>query len=113
MAEVPVEEIGKLAAVAVAAAAAAGSRQELEAVRVRYLGREGKLTGVLRAIGKLPAEVRPKAGQEANRARAAVEDAIEKRRDELAAAEAAGRAGDQLDVTLPGLGPATSRPAAE
>ena len=101
MAEVSVEEIGRLAEEAAAAVAAAKSRQELESVRVRYLGREGALTGVLRAIGKLPAELRPKAGQEANRARMAVEEAMERRREELAALEAA-RPADALDVTLPG-----------
>ncbi len=102
MTEMSVEEIGELADEGQAAMAAAGSRQELEAVRVRYLGREGKLTLVLRGIGQLPADIRPKAGQEANRARAALEAAIEKRREELTATEAAGRAGDELDVTLPG-----------
>ncbi len=99
MGEVSLDDIGRLAEEGAGAAAAAGSREELEAARVRYLGREGALTLVLRGVGKLPAEVRPQAGQEANRARKAVEEAIEKRRAELAAA---GRTEDGLDVTLPG-----------
>jgi phenylalanyl-tRNA synthetase alpha chain len=101
MAEVSVKEIARLAEEARGAAAAAGSLKDLEAMRVRYLGREGTLTLVLRGIGKLPVEVRPQAGQEANRARLAVEEAIERRRAELAAEEAA-RPADALDVTLPG-----------
>jgi phenylalanyl-tRNA synthetase alpha chain len=101
MAEVSVEEIGRLAEEARKGVAGAGSLAELEAVRVRYLGREGVLTLVLRSIGKLPAELRPKAGEEANRARAALEGAIERRRVELAAQEAA-RPVAGLDVTLPG-----------
>jgi phenylalanyl-tRNA synthetase alpha chain len=101
MGEMAVEEIGRLAEEARWAVEAAGSLADLEGVRVRYLGREGALTLVLRGIGKLPADVRPKAGQEANRARVAVEEAIEKRRAELAAEEAA-RPAEGLDVTLPG-----------
>jgi len=101
MAEISVEGIGRLAEEAAAAIVAAKSRQELESVRVRYLGREGTLTLVLRGIGRVPAELRPKAGQEANRARVAVEEAMERRREELAALEAA-RPADALDVTLPG-----------
>lgn len=103
MAEMSLDKIARLAGEGKAAIAAAKSRTELEQARVSYLGREGKFTAILRSIGQLPADVRPKAGQEANRARAALEEAIEQRRRQLAAEEAAGPA-DQLDVTLPGVG---------
>ena len=104
MAEPSLEDISKLAEDATAAIAGAGTRQELERVRVTYLGREGKLTAVLRGIGRLPAELRPQAGKEANRARQLIEEVIESRRDELGVEEAAGRGADALDVTLPGRG---------
>ncbi len=103
MAEISLEKIAQLAKEAKAAITAAASKAELEQARVSYLGREGKLTTILRSIGQLPAELRPQAGQEANRARVALEELIEQRRQQFAEQEAAGAA-DQLDVTLPGVG---------
>ena len=75
MTQISEEDIRRLAREAEEAARAASSRQELEGVRVSYLGREGKLTLVLRGIGQLPAEARPPAGKAANEARGAVADA--------------------------------------
>ena len=57
--------------------------ESLEALRVRYLGKKGELTGILRQMGKLSAEERPQMGQLANQLRAEIESAIEKRRAEL------------------------------
>jgi len=93
--------------------------QELEALtdlealdewRVRYLGRKGELTGLLRDIGKLPPEERPKAGQRANQVKlalqAAYDDAVERvRQAQLQRALEAER----VDVTLPGRPPALGR----
>ena len=47
-----------------------GSAEELEALRVKYLGKKGELTGILRQMGKLSAEERPVMGQLANELRA-------------------------------------------
>ncbi len=47
--------------------AAATTPDELEAVRVKYLGRKGVLTGFLRAIGQVPTEERQRLGAESNR----------------------------------------------
>jgi len=104
MTEISGEDIRRLAGEAAAAVEAAGSRQELERVRVSYLGREGKLTRVLRGIGRLPADARPALGKAANEARRAAAEALESRAAELDrhAAEAGGA--DALDVTLPGRG---------
>ena len=41
--------------------------EDLERLRVKYLGRKGALTGILRSLGKLDPEVRRQVGQEANR----------------------------------------------
>jgi len=100
-----IEEINRISEEATTAIGAARFSKELDEVRIAYLGREGKLTGILRSIGQLPAEKRPRTGQEANRVRSVVEEAIERRREELAAEEATGRGKDWLDVTLPGRGP--------
>ena len=47
---------------------------ELDALRVRFLGKKGELTGVLKMMGKLSAEERPVMGQVANNVRAAIEE---------------------------------------
>ena len=99
------EDILKSAGEAEAAIASASTLQDLDRVRVSYLGREGQLTAALRGIGLLPADQRPQAGRAANEARVRVEAALERRRSELQTQAAAARAAaDQLDVTLPGRG---------
>ncbi len=80
------------------------SEPEIEQIRIDYLGRKGgKLTALLRGLGELPADERPRAGQELNRQRAEIEGLLEARLEDLR--ENAGRLIDRgpgLDVTLPG-----------
>ena len=80
-----------------------GSAEELEALRVKYLGKKGELTGILRQMGKLSAEERPVMGQLANELRADIEAALEKRKEELSSVMLQQKLCDEaLDVTLPG-----------
>ena len=76
---------------------------DLEALRVKYLGKKGELTAVLKQMGGLSAELRPIMGQMANEVRAAVEKAIESQSAILAekALEAKLEA-ETVDVTIPG-----------
>jgi phenylalanyl-tRNA synthetase alpha chain len=77
----------------------------VDEVRVRYLGKKGILTGYLRQLGSVPAEQRPEAGQAINRAKVALQEAVEARRAELeAVALKTGLSEDTVDVTLPGRG---------
>jgi len=77
----------------------------LDGVRVRYLGKKGLLTQQLKQLGKLPAEERPAAGQEINRIKQLVQEAIRTHGEALQfAALDAQLAGEQIDVTLPGRG---------
>ncbi len=77
----------------------------LDQVRVRYLGKSGELTVLLKQLGTLPAAERPAAGQEINQAKVAVQAAIEARRIALEQASLAARlASEQIDITLPGRG---------
>ncbi|MBI3080052.1 MAG: phenylalanine--tRNA ligase subunit alpha [candidate division NC10 bacterium] len=80
-------------------------RDALEDLRVRYLGRRGSLTAILRGLGDLPPEARPVVGQRANAVKAAIEGALEARRLALRAAARVGLAADRLDSTLPGRPP--------
>lgn len=79
------------------------SAAKLEALRVKYLGKKGELTAVLRGMGSLSAEERPKIGQIANEVRAVIEENIEKTKKIIEQKELEARIADEtLDVTLPG-----------
>ena len=83
--------------------AEARATSKLEQIRVSVLGKKGELTGLLRGMGKLPPEERPKVGQMVNEVRAALENALEKRAAELKASEKEARLkAEAVDVTLPG-----------
>jgi len=80
----------------------------LEQTRVDILGKKGTLTSALKAIGSLPAEQKPAAGQAVNRAKQTVQSLLDDRRLQLEQARLAERlAGDALDVSLPGAPPRT------
>ena len=75
----------------------------LEALRVKYLGKKGELTAVLRGMGKLTPEERPIVGQLANEVRAEIEAAITETKASLGAkALEAKLKAEKLDVTMPG-----------
>ena len=75
----------------------------LEAMRVKYLGKKGELTGILRQMGRLSAEERPQMGQLANQLRSEIEETIETRRKALNEAKLEMKLlQETVDVTLPG-----------
>ena len=81
----------------------ADSMDVLENLRVKYLGKKGELTAILKQMGKLSAEERPVIGQLANEVREALTNAIENRRSALAAKAMEARLKDEaIDVTMPG-----------
>ena len=74
----------------------------LEALRMKYLGKKGELTGILRQMGRLSAEERPVMGQLANRLRADIEAAIDARKQVLSTALMEKKLeAEAVDVTLP------------
>lgn len=76
---------------------------ELEDFRVKVMGKKGSLTGLLRGMGSLPAEERPKMGQLVNQVRAELEEALEARAAAVRAAQQTARLKHEtLDVTMPG-----------
>ncbi len=86
----------------VAATAAANDLGALEAVRIGALGKKGKITARMKALGKLDENERKSAGQALNVLKDAVAEAIEVRKAELAGAALEARlAGEGIDVTLP------------
>jgi phenylalanyl-tRNA synthetase alpha chain len=90
---------------ALAAVAACGDLAALEDARVRWLGKKGRLTEQLKALGTLPEAERPAAGARINEAKEQVQAAIEARRAALERADIERRlAAGRIDVTLPGRG---------
>ncbi|WP_248930173.1 phenylalanine--tRNA ligase subunit alpha [Paenibacillus hamazuiensis] len=84
------------------------NQQQLNDLRVKYLGKKGPLTEILRGMGALSAEERPIIGQVANDVRAAIESVIEAKQQEYEQAETANRLrAETIDVTLPGRPAAT------
>ncbi len=79
--------------------------ESLQALRVTYLGRKGKITALIRSVGSLPPEERPRMGQAANRLKKELEGRFERAEERLRReAEARKADAEAVDVTLPGLG---------
>src|SRR5512138_118133 len=98
-----VEQLEALAATARKDVAAAADERALEELRVRFLGKKGEISAVLRGMGQLPAEERPRVGEVANRVRDEVETLLAGARERLADARLdAELQGPPVDVTLPG-----------
>ncbi|HWG09208.1 MAG TPA: phenylalanine--tRNA ligase subunit alpha [Solirubrobacteraceae bacterium] len=101
-----IERIQELREQAEAEIAQVDGGEELERLRVHYLGRKAELPQLLRGVAQLPAEERGAVGKAANQARQALEALIERRGRQLGGAELERRLGeDRVDVTLPGAPP--------
>jgi phenylalanyl-tRNA synthetase alpha chain len=101
-----IERIQELRAQAESAVAEAQSSEELEQLRVHYLGRKAELPRILREVSRLNPAERGVVGKAANDARSALEALIDARTTELRAVELEqGLTRDALDVTLPGSPP--------
>ncbi|RHO52278.1 phenylalanine--tRNA ligase subunit alpha [Ruminococcaceae bacterium AM07-15] len=97
------EQLNQILSQALGQVSSVTSQQELEAARVKFLGKKGELTGILRGMGKLSAEERPVIGQLANEVRAQIEQAIEKAQQDMAQRLIAAKLEkEQIDVTMPG-----------
>ena len=99
--EEKIEELKQEAAEAVKKAAK--NLNDLNEIRVKYLGKKGEITGLLRGLGQLSKEDRPRIGQIVNEARQQLEALIADKNEELKTKELESRlASEKIDVTLPG-----------
>ena len=88
---------------ALAAVAACGEERALEDLRVRYLGKRGEVTALLKSLGRMDAAERPAAGARINAAKGAILSAIEERRQAFEREQLRRELAEQaVDVTLPG-----------
>ena len=99
------ENLESLVEAALAEVAGAGDARALDDVRVRYLGKKGEISALLKSLGGLSAEERPQAGALINEAKQRVQAAIDERRQTLEEAALNEQlSAETLDVTLPGRG---------
>ena len=99
------ETVESIVSSALAEFASCEDAPALENAKAKYLGKTGRLTELLKTLGKLPADERPAAGARINEAKVKLEAALDRRRDELASAKLERQlAADALDVSLPGRG---------
>lgn len=97
------EQLERIKLSAISEMEKAADTAELDNLRVRFLGKKGELTAILKQMGRLTPEERPIMGQIANDVRSALEEKIETRQKELAAiALEAKLKAEKLDVTVPG-----------
>ena len=81
----------------------ARSVEALEKARIRYVGKKGQLTGIMRQVGGLDADAKPLAGQTANSVKAAIQQAIQEKEDEIKTADQENQIRqEKIDITLPG-----------
>jgi phenylalanyl-tRNA synthetase alpha chain len=88
----------------------AESLEALDNVRVEYLGKKGKVTDLLKGLGKLAADERPKAGARINQAKTTIQSLIDEQKKKLETLALNARIADQhIDVTLPGRNSSVGR----
>ncbi len=93
------ETIEEIKARALAEIEAAATREALQALAVKYLGRKGEVTAFLRTVSELPAEERPAAGKAANEVKVLLQQVLEAAEEKIAQQAGADRG---VDVSLPG-----------
>ena len=97
------ENLDQIVGEARSAFAATSDPDALEQVKARFLGKSGRITELLKGLGKLPAEERKAAGAAINIAKTTVESTLNERREAIRKAALAARLAEEaLDVTLPG-----------
>lgn len=104
------EQLQRLKSVSLSEISAAADVPALEALRVKYLGKKGELTAILKQMGSLSPEERPALGELANSVREALGQAIDTARFQLGEKALEARLkSERLDVTIPGSVPGVGK----
>lgn len=97
-----VEELERQAAEEIAGTSSTSALRDVE---IKYLGKQGLFTGLLRQIGQLPADEKPAFGQRVNLAKGRIQQVIDARQEALKTGEQTGRfEAERIDVTMPARG---------
>jgi phenylalanyl-tRNA synthetase alpha chain len=98
------EQLTELNTTAVKAIASTENLDDLENLRLKYLGKKGELSQILRGMGKLSPEERPAVGSQANVVKEEVQTSLEQRKHNLLQAQIEAQIkAESLDVTMPGV----------
>lgn len=97
------EQLEQIKKVALEQLSQVTEKTELENLRVKYLGKKGELTAILRGMGKLSAEERPIVGKVANEVREEIEKALEEKIEAIKKVEKQKKlSGEIIDISMPG-----------
>src|SRR4051812_16092214 len=97
-----IEKLGAIGEQALKDVEAAGSLEALEQVRIAVLGKKGALSEVLKGLGAVSAEERPRIGASANEWKRKIEEALDAKKSVLESALLEAKlASERIDVTLP------------
>ncbi len=97
------DELDALLAAALKSISTVQDVNELEQLRVLYLGKKGSVTQLLKGLGKLPAEQRPQAGESINKAKQQIHESIAQSKENLLELSLKEQLlAEAVDVTLPG-----------
>lgn len=97
-----IEKLESIKQAAVAALQNGKTQQDIEELRIKYLGKKGELTAILKQMGSLSPEERPVMGQRVNEAKAHIESLLQEKNAEIkAAATALKLKAEEIDVTMP------------
>jgi phenylalanyl-tRNA synthetase alpha chain len=99
-----VAELDRLAGVFASEIGGLANEQEIRLAQARYLGKKGKVSELMKALGRLPPAERPAVGEAANRTKSAIETAVAARLAALDEADLAADLARAVDVTLPPRG---------
>lgn len=104
------EQLKEIESRAKAEISGASEIKTLEEIRVRFLGKKGEITAILKQMGKLSPEERPVIGQFANSVRSDIENALKSAQNAVRSKAAEHKLREEkLDVTLPGKAPELGR----
>lgn len=102
------QELQRIKEEALSAIKSASDKQALQDVRVKYLGKKGEVTALLKGLGKLSPEERPKMGALVNAVRQALEEEIDALKTSMEVAAMNARLEEEkIDISLPGRAPKT------
>jgi len=101
-----IAELDRLAAEFAGEIGGLATEEEIRLAQARYLGKKGKVSDLMKALGKLPPAERPAVGEAANRAKSGIERAVGERLSALAEASLSADLARVVDVTLPPRGAA-------
>ena len=98
------EQLKELNTAAVSAIGSSDSLDELEQLRIKYLGKKGQLSQILRGMGKLSPDERPAVGSLANEVKQEVQTSLEQRKQDLQRLQIEAQIeAETIDVTMPGV----------